>query len=111
MAQPTDDDDQPEITTFGVRATLLANDATNPDQVYELVAAVFDNFERFTTFHPAYTVLTPETMIKDGLSAPLHEGALRYYQEQGWMEADDALGRTTWEMVWRRRRAVKRKKV
>src|SRR5690606_29739621 len=84
--------DQPEITTFGVRATLLTNEATDPDLVYELVATVFDNFERFTTFHPAYSVLTPETMIEDGLSAPLHEGALRYYQEQGWMEADDAAG-------------------
>jgi len=25
-------------------------------------------------------------MIKDGLSAPLHEGAVRYYREKGWMK-------------------------
>ncbi|QEM82687.1 TAXI family TRAP transporter solute-binding subunit [Halomonas binhaiensis] len=85
-------EDQPEITTFGVRATLLTNESTDPDLVYELVSTLFDNFDRFTTFHPAYSVLTPETMIEDGLSAPLHEGALRYYQEQGWMEDDDAVG-------------------
>jgi uncharacterized protein len=24
-------------------------------------------------------------MIKEGLSAPLHDGALRYYKEKGWM--------------------------
>jgi hypothetical protein len=24
-------------------------------------------------------------MIKDGLSAPLHEGAVKYYKEKGWM--------------------------
>lgn len=80
-------EDQPEITTFGVRATLLASENTDPDQVYKLVSAVFDNFERFTEFHPAYSVLAPETMIEDGLSAPLHEGALRYYREQGWIES------------------------
>jgi len=25
-------------------------------------------------------------MIKDGLSAPLHDGAVRYYKEKGWMK-------------------------
>ena len=78
--------EQPEVRTFGVRATVVASEATDPDQVYTLVAAVFDNFERFTAFHPAYSVLEPERMIKEGLSAPLHEGALRYYREQGWIE-------------------------
>ncbi|WP_051496188.1 TAXI family TRAP transporter solute-binding subunit [Halomonas sp. BC04] len=92
-------DDQPEVQTFGVRATVVANEATDPDQVYTLVAAVFDNFERFTDFHPAYSVLKPERMLKDGLSAPLHEGALRYYREQGWIEdanheADDEVEET-----------------
>ncbi|RCV91256.1 TAXI family TRAP transporter solute-binding subunit [Billgrantia montanilacus] len=83
--------EQPEVKTFGVRATVVASEATDPDQVYTLVAAVFDNFERFTAFHPAYSVLEPERMIKEGLSAPLHEGALRYYRERGWIE-DEANG-------------------
>jgi TRAP-type uncharacterized transport system substrate-binding protein len=25
-------------------------------------------------------------MAKDGLSAPMHEGAARYYKEKGWMK-------------------------
>ncbi|HLL19905.1 MAG TPA: hypothetical protein VK439_14080 [Rubrivivax sp.] len=25
-------------------------------------------------------------MVKDGLSAPLHEGAARYYKEKGWIK-------------------------
>jgi uncharacterized protein len=81
--------DQPAIQTFGVRATLVASEATEADQVYALVAAVFDNFERFTSFHPAYSLLEPERMIHEGLSAPLHEGALRYYRERGWIEDDE----------------------
>jgi TRAP-type uncharacterized transport system substrate-binding protein len=35
--------------------------------------------------HPAFGTLEPERMIRDGLSAPLHEGAKRYYQEKGWL--------------------------
>ncbi len=95
-------DEQPKVQTFGVRATVVANEATDADQVYTLVAAVFDNFERFTDFHPAYSLLAPERMLKEGLSAPLHEGALRYYREQGWIEdanheADDEVEETSAE--------------
>lgn len=78
-------DDLPGVETFGVRATLVASRDTPPEQVYRVVAAVFDNFDDFKAFHPAFSLLTPEQMIHEGLSAPLHEGALRYYREQGWI--------------------------
>jgi TRAP transporter TAXI family solute receptor len=78
--------DQPAVRTFGVKATLVTSEETNPDLVYRLVASVFDNFQRFKAYHPAFGMLTPEEMIRDGLTAPLHEGALRYYREQGWVE-------------------------
>jgi TRAP-type uncharacterized transport system substrate-binding protein len=43
---------------------------------------VFENFEFFKSLHPAYEVLTKESMLS-GLSAPLHKGAVRYYREAG----------------------------
>ena len=46
---------------------------------------LFDNFDDFKKLHPALANLKPEEMIKNGLSAPLHEGALRYYKEKGWV--------------------------
>lgn len=79
-------DDQPAIETFGVRATLVASAATSPEIVHAIVAAVFDDLETFKTRHPAYADLTPEGMVHNGLSAPLHEGARRYYREQGWLD-------------------------
>ena len=50
--------------------------------VYAIVKEVFDNFEEFKKLHPAYKVLTKESMLQ-GLSAPLHPGAERYYKEVG----------------------------
>ena len=47
--------------------------------------AVFENFDRFKRLHPAFATLKEEEMIKEGLSAPLHDGAIRYYKERGWM--------------------------
>ena len=50
-----------------------------------MVKAVFENFDDFRKQHPAFAPLKKEDMIADGLSAPLHEGAVRYYKEVGLM--------------------------
>jgi TRAP transporter TAXI family solute receptor len=72
--------------TYGVLATVVASAKTPPETVYQVVKAVFDNFDEFRKLHPALANLTPEAMVKDGLSAPLHDGAVRYYREKGWIK-------------------------
>jgi hypothetical protein len=72
--------------TYGVLATVVTSSKVPADTVYQVVKAVFDNFAEFKNLHPALAYLNPENMVKDGLSAPLHEGALRYYKEKGWIK-------------------------
>lgn len=72
--------------TYGVLATVVVSAKTPADTVYNVVKAVFENFEEFKKLHPALANLKPESMIKDGLSAPLHEGAVKYYKEKGWIK-------------------------
>ncbi|HLS51968.1 MAG TPA: TAXI family TRAP transporter solute-binding subunit [Burkholderiaceae bacterium] len=74
-----------DVETYGVLATLVASEDTSPDTVYLLVKSVFDNFDEFKKLHPAFAHLEAENMVKDGLTAPMHEGAVRYYKERGWM--------------------------
>lgn len=76
-----------DVETFGVRATLVTTAQQDEEVVYRLVEAVFGDFERFKAMHPAFAALTPERMIGDGNAAPLHPGALRYYEERGWIPA------------------------
>ena len=73
------------VQTYGVTATVVASSKTSAETVYQVVKAVFDNFDEFKRLHPALANLKAEDMIKNGLSAPLHEGAVRYYKEKGWM--------------------------
>jgi TRAP transporter TAXI family solute receptor len=73
-------------TTYGVLATVVASSKAPADTVYNVVKAVFDNFDEFKKLHPALANLKPENMVKDGLSAPLHEGAAKYYKEKGWIK-------------------------
>ncbi len=74
-----------DVNTFGVGATFVTSADVPAEVVYVVVKAVFDNFEDFKKLHPAFGNLKPEEMISDSLSAPLHEGAMKYYKERGWM--------------------------
>ncbi|WP_119166782.1 TAXI family TRAP transporter solute-binding subunit [Algihabitans albus] len=74
-----------DTTTFGVGATFVTRADVADEVVYELVKAVFENFEDFKALHPAFANLEKEEMISDGISAPLHPGAERYYKEAGLM--------------------------
>jgi hypothetical protein len=72
--------------TYGVLATVVASSKAPAETVYQVVKAVFDNFDEFKKLHPALASLTPEAMVKNGNSAPLHEGAAKYYKEKGWIK-------------------------
>jgi TRAP transporter TAXI family solute receptor len=74
-----------DIQTFGVGATFVSSSDVDDKVVYTIVKAVFDNFADFKKLHPAFANLKESEMIKDGLSAPLHDGAVKYYKERGWM--------------------------
>jgi TRAP transporter TAXI family solute receptor len=74
-----------DTKTFGVGATFVTSTRTPEDVIYQVVKAVFDNFDTFRKFHPAFRNLDKRQMIKDGLSAPLHAGAVKYYKEAGLM--------------------------
>ncbi|SFM67079.1 TAXI family TRAP transporter solute-binding subunit [Shimia aestuarii] len=75
-----------DTMTFGVGATFVTSADVSEDAVYAVVKSVFENFDDFKKLHPAFAVLKPEDMISAGLSAPLHDGAAKYYKEKGWME-------------------------
>jgi uncharacterized protein len=75
-----------DTRTFGVLATLVSSSRVPADTVYTAVKAIFDNFDEFKKLHPALAILRPEAMVKDGLSAPLHDGAVKYYKEKGWLK-------------------------
>jgi hypothetical protein len=73
------------VKTFGVVASFLTSAKVPDNVVYAMVSAVFDNFDEFKKLHPALANLEPKDMIKNGITAPLHPGAVKYYKEKGWM--------------------------
>ena len=69
--------------TMGVGATFVSSAKVPEKVIYEVVKAVFENFDDFRKLHPAFKNLKKTEMVSASLSAPLHAGALKYYKEVG----------------------------
>ena len=74
-----------DTKVFGVGATFVSSTNASEKTIYVVTKAVFDNFDAFKKLHPAFSNLKESEMIKDALSAPIHDGAAKYYKERGWM--------------------------
>lgn len=76
--------------TLGVTATLITLGTVADDAVFNLVKSVFDNLDSLKISAPAFSSLSPDQMIRSGLTAPLHSGAIKYYIQRGWLSPEDA---------------------
>lgn len=76
----------PQATpTYGVRATLVTTRQVSTKLVYDLTRAVFENLPDIRSHHPGLKSADQTEMVQTGNLAPLHDGALRYFKEKGWM--------------------------
>ena len=68
--------------TVAVLAMIITNSELPEEFIYETTAAVFDNYEYLGEIHERGREVTLETAL-DGMPIEVHEGARRYYEEQG----------------------------
>lgn len=71
-----------DVDTLAVLATFSTSVKVPEQIVYLVTKEVFENLDRFRQGHPALAILTKQGML-EGLHAPLHHGAKRYFQEIG----------------------------
>jgi len=74
-----------KVPTIAMLATLVTSSKVSADVVYAVTKEVFENLDEFKALHPALASLTKETML-EGLTAPIHPGAMKYYREVGLMK-------------------------
>ena len=73
---------QVDIETIEVNATLLTSANVSEDVVYAFTKTVFENLDALTKYNPELNGLRNNKFL-EGLTAPIHPGALKYYQEVG----------------------------
>ncbi len=72
------------VPSFGLRATLVTTQSLSAETVYQVTKEIIEGLQDLRGQHTLFAGLEIEDMISAGISAPLHEGALRYFQERGW---------------------------
>lgn len=69
--------------SFGLTATLVATTDLPDEAAYEVVKMLLDNLTLLHGLYPVLAYLDKEGMARNGLSAPVHDGAARYFKEAG----------------------------
>ena len=70
------------VKTVTVKATLIVSASASEDDVYNITKAIFDNVDAITAAHAKGAELSIENAT-DGMTAPFHAGAARYFAEKG----------------------------
>ena len=71
-----------DVTTFGLRATLVATKSTDQALVHDVVRIIFKSFDKLRILDAAFGNLEELDMTRSGLTAPLHPGARRYFRAE-----------------------------
>jgi TRAP transporter TAXI family solute receptor len=69
-----------DVETFGVKAVLVASAKTSEHVVYSITKEIFENRESFTIQYPHLQMVSEASML-ECLTALIHSGALKYYDE------------------------------
>ena len=71
-----------DVTTVTGKATLSVSTSASEDDVYKITKAIFDNVDAITAAHAKGAELSLENAT-EGMTAPFHKGAAKYFAEKG----------------------------
>ncbi len=71
--------------TPAVMAILITNESVSSEEVYDFLTAMFANLKDIAAVHAKGKEITLKSAL-DGLTAPLHPGAAKFYKEKGLMK-------------------------
>lgn len=71
-----------DTPTLAVKAMLAVSADLSEDTVYKMTKILFENVDQLRAVHQKAQLISLETAL-DGMSIPLHPGAIKYYEEKG----------------------------
>ncbi len=75
-----------DIPTFGMKVLLCASEDMDEDLAYEIAKALDLNGPVYTGGHKFMAAMQEKTFLCNDLPIPLHKGAERYYEEEGFIK-------------------------
>ena len=80
------------VESIGIQTTLMTTEDVPEGIIYKVVKHIFENFDEFKSQHAVLKDLSKREMLQ-GLTAPLHPGAERYFRESGLLDEFDPVKR------------------
>ncbi len=74
-----------DVLTTAIKITICTDARVNADVIYDMTKAFWENFEELKATQAPLKQVNPKESVKDLAGLPIHEGALRYYKEIGWL--------------------------
>lgn len=72
-----------DINTSAIKMVMFTDADMDEETIYELTKAFWENLDSLKESHSFLKDLSLENTLEDIADLPLHEGAKKYYQEQG----------------------------
>ena len=72
------------VEAVALTTCFFVNEDMPEEVAYEFVKTVMENTADFVDANESCKYITPQTVAE--LPIPIHPGALRYYQEHGWLQ-------------------------
>jgi TRAP transporter TAXI family solute receptor len=73
-----------DVSTHAIMGTAFTTkNSLTKDEAYDIVSAVWENYEGWKDAHSVSSEVTLETALDGMREIPLHAGAIKYYKEQG----------------------------
>lgn len=71
-----------DVRTVAAETLLVCDESVPEDVVYNLVKTIYDNHDELVKIHGAFKNTTLNNVL-EGMSIPLHKGAIKYLTEKG----------------------------
>ena len=71
-----------DVLTIGTPNVIIVSSEMDADLAYTLISAIYENIDEVIAVHPSANNTTPDFSL-EATPIPLHEGAQKYYTENG----------------------------
>lgn len=72
-----------DVKTVGIKVVLLSLTTVSPETIMTVTESIFGEKGKFQKSHPALSLSDPNSMVNEGIHVPLHDGAKKYYEDNG----------------------------
>lgn len=79
----TYDNQEEDVETLGIKMLLLVDASLDEQLIYEMTKTFWENLKELEETHPIAQQIDIEEATTDLSGLPLHEGAKKYYEEEG----------------------------